>query len=99
VLVIQWEQAQHLNRFQLPGNNQYTKHAEICANAAAMGVGNNNVLRNEHQLWIRRFRSFLLNALEVPYLDGTRFGSGGWPKGGGMLHNKHTTSMMNLHWS
>jgi len=64
------------------------KHAELCANAAAMLVGEINVLRHEQPTMGSEDFAFLLNASEGAYIW---IGNGLVPedssKGGCMLHN------------
>ena len=71
-----------------PATINIPKHAEVCANAAAMVVGENNVLRNEQPTMGSEDFAFLLNASEGAYIW---IGNGLVPKdsskGGCMLHN------------
>jgi len=71
-----------------PATINIPKHAELCANAAAMVVGENNVLRNEQPTMGSEDFAFLLNASEGAYIW---IGNGLVPedshKGGCMLHN------------
>ena len=71
-----------------PATINTPKHAELCANAAAMVVGENNVLRNEQPTMGSEDFAFLLNASEGAYIW---IGNGLVPedslKGGCMLHN------------
>jgi len=64
------------------------KHAELCANAAAMVVGENNVLRNEQPTMGSEDFAFLLNASEGAYIwIGNGLVPEDSPKGGCLLHN------------
>ncbi len=71
-----------------PATINTPKHAELCANAAAMVVGKNNVLRNEQPTMGSEDFAFLLNALEGAYIwIGNGLVPEDSPKGGCMLHN------------
>ena len=71
-----------------PATINTPKHAELCANAAAMVVGENNVLRNEQPTMGSEDFAFLLNALEGAYIwIGNGLVPEDSPKGGCMLHN------------
>ena len=71
-----------------PATINTPKHAELCANAAAMVVGENNVLRNEQPTMGSEDFAFLLNALEGAYIwIGNGLIPEDSPKGGCMLHN------------
>jgi amidohydrolase len=71
-----------------PATINTPRHAEVCANAAAMVVGENNVLRNEQPTMGSEDFAFLLNASEGAYIW---IGNGLVPedssKGGCLLHN------------
>ena len=71
-----------------PATINIPKHAELCSNAAAMVVGENNVLRNEQPTMGSEDFAFLLNASEGAYIW---IGNGLVPedssKGGCLLHN------------
>ncbi len=70
-----------------PATINTPEHAEVCANAAAMVVGENNVLRNEQPTMGSEDFAFLLNASEGAYIW---IGNGLVPedsKGGCLLHN------------
>ena len=71
-----------------PATINTPKHAEVCANAAAMIVGENNVLRNEQPTMGSEDFAFLLNASEGAYIwIGNGLVLEDSPKGGCMLHN------------
>lgn len=71
-----------------PATINTQKHAEICANAATMVVGKNNVLRNEQPTMGSEDFAFLLNASEGAYIwIGNGLVPEDGPKGGCMLHN------------
>jgi len=71
-----------------PATINIPKHAEVCANAAAMVVGENNVLRNEQPTMGSEDFAFLLNASEGAYIwIGNGLVPEDSPKGGCMLHN------------
>ena len=71
-----------------PATINTPKHAELCANAAAMVVGENNVLRNEQPTMGSEDFAFLLNASEGAYIwIGNGLVPEDNPKGGCMLHN------------
>ena len=71
-----------------PATINTPKHAEVCANAAAMIVGENNVLRNEQPTMGSEDFAFLLNASEGAYIwIGNGLVPEDSPKGGCMLHN------------
>ena len=71
-----------------PATINTPKHAELCANAAAIVVGENNVLRNEQPTMGSEDFAFLLNALEGAYIwIGNGLIPKDSPKGGCMLHN------------
>ena len=71
-----------------PATINTPKHAEICATAAAMVVGDNNVLRSEQPTMGSEDFAFLLNALEGAYIwIGNGLVPEDSPKGGCMLHN------------
>jgi amidohydrolase len=71
-----------------PATINTPKHAELCANAAAMVVGKNNVLRNEQPTMGSEDFAFLLNASEGAYIwIGNGLVPEDSPKGGCMLHN------------
>ena len=71
-----------------PATINIPKHAELCANAAAMVVGKNNVLRNEQPTMGSEDFAFLLNASEGAYIwIGNGLVPEDSPKGGCMLHN------------
>jgi len=71
-----------------PATINTPKHAEVCANAAAMVVGENNVLRNEQPTMGSEDFAFLLNASEGAYIwIGNGLVPEDGPKGGCMLHN------------
>ena len=71
-----------------PATINTPKHAELCANAAAMVVGENNVLRNEQPTMGSEDFAFLLNASEGAYIwIGNGLVPEDSPKGGCMLHN------------
>ena len=71
-----------------PATINIPKHAELCANAAAMVVGENNVLRNEQPTMGSEVFAFLLNASEGAYIwIGNGLVPEDSPKGGCMLHN------------
>ena len=71
-----------------PATINTPKHAEVCANAAAMVVGENNVLRNEQPTMGSEDFAFLLNASEGAYIwIGNGLVPEDSPKGGCMLHN------------
>ena len=71
-----------------PATINIPKHAELCANAAAMVVGENNVLRNEQPTMGSEDFAFLLNASEGAYIwIGNGLVPKDSPKGGCMLHN------------
>ena len=71
-----------------PATINIPKHAELCANAAAMVVGENNVLRNEQPTMGSEDFAFLLNASEGAYIwIGNGLVPEDSPKGGCMLHN------------
>jgi len=71
-----------------PATINIPKHSELCANAAAMVVGKNNVLRNEQPTMGSEDFAFLLNASEGAYIwIGNGLVPEDSPKGGCMLHN------------
>ena len=71
-----------------PATINTPKHSELCANAAAMVVGENNVLRNEQPTMGSEDFAFLLNASEGAYIwIGNGLVPEDGPKGGCMLHN------------
>jgi len=71
-----------------PATINIPKHAELCANAASMVVGKNNVLRNEQPTMGSEDFAFLLNASEGAYIwIGNGLVPEDSPKGGCMLHN------------
>jgi len=71
-----------------PATINTPKHAEVCANAAAMVVGENNVLRNEQPTMGSEDFAFLLNASEGAYIwIGNGLVPEDSPKGGCLLHN------------
>jgi len=71
-----------------PATINIPKHSELCANAAAMVVGENNVLRNEQPTMGSEDFAFLLNASEGAYIwIGNGLVPKDSPKGGCMLHN------------
>ncbi|SVC24984.1 uncharacterized protein METZ01_LOCUS277838 [marine metagenome] len=71
-----------------PATINTPKHSELCANAAAMVVGENNVLRNEQPTMGSEDFAFLLNASEGAYIwIGNGLVPEDSPKGGCMLHN------------
>jgi len=71
-----------------PATINIPKHAELCANAAAMVVGENNVLRNEQPTMGSEDFAFLLNASEGAYIwIGNGLVPEDSPKGGCLLHN------------
>jgi len=71
-----------------PATINIPKHAELCANAASMVVGENNVLRNEQPTMGSEDFAFLLNASEGAYIwIGNGLVPEDSPKGGCMLHN------------
>ena len=71
-----------------PATINVPKHAELCANAAAMVVGNENVLRNQQPTMGSEDFAFLLNASEGAYIwIGNGLVPEDSPKGGCMLHN------------
>ena len=71
-----------------PATINTPKHAELCANAAAMVVGENNVLRNEQPTMGSEDFAFLLNASEGAYIwIGNGLVPEDSPKGGCLLHN------------
>jgi len=71
-----------------PATINTPKHAEICANAAAMVVGKDNVHRNELPSMGSEDFSFLLNASEGAYIwIGNGLVPENSPEGGCMLHN------------
>ena len=71
-----------------PATINIPKHSELCANAAAMVVGENNVLRNEQPTMGSEDFAFLLNASEGAYIwIGNGLVPEDSPKGGCMLHN------------
>jgi len=71
-----------------PATINMPKHSELCANAAAMVVGENNVLRNEQPTMGSEDFAFLLNASEGAYIwIGNGLVPEDSPKGGCMLHN------------
>ena len=71
-----------------PATINTPKHAEVCANAAAMVVGENNVLRNEQPTMGSEDFAFLLNASEGAYIwIGNGLVTEDSPKGGCLLHN------------
>jgi len=71
-----------------PATINTPKHAELCANAAAMVVGKNNVLRNEQPTMGSEDFAFLLNASEGAYIwIGNGLVPEDSPKGGCLLHN------------
>ncbi len=71
-----------------PATINTPKHAEVCANAAAMIVGENNVLRNEQPTMGSEDFAFLLNASEGAYIwIGNGLVPEDSPKGGCLLHN------------
>jgi len=71
-----------------PATINTPKHAEVCANAAVMVVGENNVLRNEQPTMGSEDFAFLLNASEGAYIwIGNGLVPEDSPKGGCMLHN------------
>ena len=71
-----------------PATINTPKHAELCANAAAMVVGENNVLRNEQPTMGSEDFAFLLNASEGAYIwIGNGLVPEDSPKSGCMLHN------------
>jgi len=71
-----------------PATINTPKHAELCANAAAMVVGENNVLRNEQPTMGSEDFAFLLNASEGAYIwIGYGLVPEDSPIGGCMLHN------------
>ena len=71
-----------------PATINTPKHAKVCANAAAMVVGENNVLRNEQPTMGSEDFAFLLNASEGAYIwIGNGLVPEDSPKGGCLLHN------------
>jgi len=71
-----------------PATINTPKHADLCANAASMVVGENNVLRNEQPTMGSEDFAFLLNASEGAYIwIGNGLVPEDSPKGGCMLHN------------
>jgi len=71
-----------------PATINIPKHAELCANAASMVVGENNVLRNEQPTMGSEDFAFLLNASEGAYIwIGNGLVPEDSPKGGCLLHN------------
>jgi amidohydrolase len=71
-----------------PATINTPKHAELCAIAASMIVGNKNVLRNEQPTMGSEDFAFLLNASEGAYIwIGNGLVPEDSPKGGCMLHN------------
>ena len=71
-----------------PATINTPRHAELCANAAAMVVGENNVLRNEQPTMGSEDFAFLLNASEGAYIwIGNGLVPEDSPKGGCLLHN------------
>ncbi len=71
-----------------PATINTPKHAEVCANAAAMIVGENNVLRNEQPTMGSEDFAFLLNASEGAYIwIGNGLVPEDSPKGGCLRHN------------
>jgi len=71
-----------------PATVNTPKHAKLCANAANLVVGGDNVLRNEMPSMGSEDFSFLLNALEGAYIwIGNGFVPEDSPEGGCMLHN------------
>ena len=71
-----------------PATINTPKHAELCAIAASMVVGDKNVLRNEQPTMGSEDFAFLLNALEGAYIwIGNGLVPEDSPKGGCMLHN------------
>jgi len=71
-----------------PATINTPRHAEVCANAAAMVVGENNVLRNEQPTMGSEDFAFLLNASEGAYIwIGNGLVPEDSPKGGCLLHN------------
>lgn len=71
-----------------PATINTPKHAELCANAAGMVVGKENVLRNELPTMGSEDFAFLLNALEGAYIwIGNGLVPEDGPVGGCMLHN------------
>jgi len=71
-----------------PATINTSKHAEVCANAAALVVGENNVLRNEQPTMGSEDFAFLLNASEGAYIwIGNGLVPEDSPKGGCLLHN------------
>jgi amidohydrolase len=71
-----------------PATINIPKHAELCANAAAMVVGNKNVLRSEPPTMGSEDFAFLLNASEGAYIwIGNGLVPEDSPRGGCMLHN------------
>ena len=71
-----------------PATINTPKHSELCANAAAMVVGENNVLRSEQPTMGSEDFAFLLNASEGAYIwIGNGLVPEDGPKGGCMLHN------------
>ena len=71
-----------------PATVNTPKHAKLCANAADLVVGGENVLRNEMPSMGSEDFSFLLNALEGAYIwIGNGLVPEDSPEGGCMLHN------------
>ena len=71
-----------------PATVNTPKHAKLCANAADLVVGSDNVLRNEMPSMGSEDFSFLLNALEGAYIwIGNGLVPEDSPEGGCMLHN------------
>jgi amidohydrolase len=71
-----------------PATINIPKHAELCANAAAMVVGHKNVLRSEPPTMGSEDFAFLLNASEGAYIwIGNGLVPEDSPRGGCMLHN------------
>ena len=71
-----------------PATVNTPKHAKLCANAADLVVGSDNVLRNEMPSMGSEDFSFLLNALEGAYIwSGNGLVPEDSPEGGCMLHN------------
>ena len=71
-----------------PATVNTPKHAKLCANAADLVVGGDNVLRNEMPSMGSEDFSFLLNALEGAYIwIGNGLVPEDSPEGGCMLHN------------
>ena len=71
-----------------PATVNTPKHAKLCANAANLVVGSDNVLRNEMPSMGSEDFSFLLNVLEGAYIwIGNGLVPEDSPEGGCMLHN------------